>query len=62
MSIAVRRDNLEATMSHDLAARIEQDPRIRLILSGVVPALGGDVAVTSATVEHTGSGERATVV
>lgn len=61
VSLVVRRDNLEETMSHYLVARIEQDPRIRLLLSGVVRALDGDDAVTSATVENTATGERETV-
>ena len=61
VSLVVRRDNLEETMSHYLVARIEQDPRIRLMLSGVVRALDGDDAVTSATIENTATGERETV-
>ena len=61
VSLIVRRDNLTDTMSQYLIARIEGDPRIRLMCNTVVLALAGADYVESAVVEDTTNGARETL-
>jgi len=61
VSLLVRRDNLEATMSRYLIDRIEADARIERGLSTEVRALHGDRHLAEVTLEHTPTGERRTV-
>ncbi len=56
--IALRRDDLAATMSRYLIDRILADPRIELATTTEVRALGGDDHLADVTLEHTPSGER----
>ncbi|HZP28975.1 MAG TPA: FAD-dependent oxidoreductase [Acidimicrobiia bacterium] len=61
VSIAIRRADLSATMSHYLVDRIEADPRIELLTSTEVRELFGDGHLARVTLEHTPTGERRTV-
>jgi thioredoxin reductase (NADPH) len=61
VSLVVRRDSLEQTMSQYLIERIEADPRISLLTQTQVRALDGDNHLGKATLEHTPSGEQRTV-
>lgn len=56
VALVVRRDNLTDTMSQYLVARIERDPRIRLMCNSVVRALHGGESVDSVVVENTATG------
>jgi thioredoxin reductase (NADPH) len=61
VSIAVRRDDLVATMSHYLIERIEADPNIAVLTQTEVRALAGPDHLDQVTLEHTATGERRTV-
>jgi thioredoxin reductase (NADPH) len=61
VSIAIRRADLSATMSHYLIERIDADPRVTLLPNTEVRALSGDGHLSKVTLEHTPSGERRTV-
>ena len=61
VSIAIRRDDLSASMSHYLIERIEADPRIKVLTCTEVRELAGDTHLEQVTIEHTASGERRTV-
>src|SRR6476660_9357299 len=58
VSIAVRRADLAASMSHYLIERIEADPRITLLTSTEARALVGDGHLERVTVEHTPTATR----
>jgi thioredoxin reductase (NADPH) len=58
VTIAIRRDDLAATMSRYLIDRIEADPRIELAATTEVRALAGDSHLARVTLEHTPSGEQ----
>jgi thioredoxin reductase (NADPH) len=58
VSLAVRRDNLAATMSSYLIRRIEADPRIEVLTSTQVRALHGEPHLDGVTLEHTQTTER----
>jgi len=59
--LVVRRGSLVETMSHYLMERIEADPRIEVVTNTEVRGLIGDSHLERVTLEHTASGERATV-
>ncbi len=61
VSIAVRRDDLAATMSHYLIERIDADPNITLLTRTEVRALAGTDHLDHVTLEHTATGEQRTV-
>jgi thioredoxin reductase (NADPH) len=61
VSIAIRRDDLSASMSHYLIERIEADPRIDVLTCTEVRELAGDSHLEQVTIEHTATGERRTV-
>jgi len=61
VSIAVRRDDLAATMSHYLVERIEADPHIELLTRTEVRELAGVEHLEQVTLEHTASRDRRTV-
>ncbi|HEX4219106.1 MAG TPA: FAD-dependent oxidoreductase [Acidimicrobiales bacterium] len=61
VSIAIRRQDLSATMSHYLIERIEADPRIELLTCTEVRELIGESHLERVTIEHTATGERRTV-
>ena len=61
VSIAVRRDDLAATMSHYLVERIDADPNITLLTQTEVRALSGTGHLDHVTLEHTATGEQRTV-
>lgn len=61
VSIAFRRDDLSASMSRYLIARIGADPRIDLIANTEVRELFGDTHLEQVTLEHTSTRERETV-
>ncbi len=61
VSIAIRRDDLTASMSRYLIDRIEADPRIELLTRTEVRALEGDSHLDHVTVEHTATGELRTI-
>ena len=58
VTIAIRRDDLAATMSRYLIDRIEADDRIDLATTTEVRALAGDGHLARITLEHTPTGER----
>jgi thioredoxin reductase (NADPH) len=60
VSIVVRRDGLEATMSRYLISRIQADPDIEVRRRTEVRALGGDGHLDRVELEHTPSGGRDT--
>ena len=53
VTIAIRRDDLAATMSRYLIDRIEADRRIELLTTTEVRALAGDDHLAQVTLEHT---------
>ncbi len=59
--IAIRRDNLAASMSRYLIDRIEADPRIDLLTNTEVRALAGATHLEQVTIEHTPSRQRRTL-
>jgi thioredoxin reductase (NADPH) len=59
--LAVRREDVSQTMSHYLIERIDAHPRVSLLTSTVVCALGGDGHLQHVTLEHTATGDRRTV-
>jgi thioredoxin reductase (NADPH) len=61
VSLVVRRDNLEATMSQYLIARIEADTRIEVLTHTEVRALAGNTHLEQVTLEDTQTGQRRTV-
>ena len=61
VSLVVRRDSLEQTMSQYLIERIEADPNISLLAQTEVRALDGDTRLAKATLEHTPTGEQQTI-
>jgi thioredoxin reductase (NADPH) len=61
VSIAIRRADLAATMSHYLIERIDADPRITVLANTEVRELSGDGHLARVTVEHTATGERRTI-
>jgi len=56
VSLVIRRDSLEQTMSHYLIARIEADEHIEVLTRTEVRALAGDGHLARVTLEHTPSG------
>lgn len=54
VTLAVRRDNLESTMSRYLIERIQADPRIELRTETQVRSLHGDGRLEGVTLEHSG--------
>ena len=58
VSIAVRRADLTASMSHYLIERVDADPRITLLTSTEVRGLAGDGHLERVTLEHTPTGEQ----
>jgi thioredoxin reductase (NADPH) len=58
VSIAIRRDGLEATMSRYLIERIEADDRIELLTRTEVRELAGGEHLERVTLEHHETGER----
>ncbi len=61
VSIVIRRDALEATMSRYLIARIEAEPAIEVLGCTEVRELVGDHQLAEVVLEHTPTGERRTV-
>ena len=61
VSIAIRRDDLAASMSSYLIERIDADPRITVLTSTEVREVAGDSHLERVTLEHTPTGERRTV-
>ena len=61
VSLVIRRDTLEHTMSHYLIERIDADPRIDVLTHTEVRALAGDTHLSEVTLEHTPSGEHRTL-
>jgi thioredoxin reductase (NADPH) len=61
VSLVVRRGDLAATMSRYLIERIEADDRVAVLTHTEVRALGGQVHLEQATLEHTATGTRRTV-
>jgi thioredoxin reductase (NADPH) len=61
VTIAIRRDDLAATMSRYLIDRIDADPRIDLATTTEVRALAGDDHLAEITLEHTPTGEHRAV-
>ena len=61
VSIVIRRDNLEQTMSHYLIERIEANDHIDVLTQTEVRALGGESHLAEVTLEYTPTGERRTV-
>jgi thioredoxin reductase (NADPH) len=61
VSIALRRDDLSATMSRYLIDRIEADERIEVLTNTEVREVHGDDHLESVTLEETKRGERRTV-
>jgi len=61
VSIAIRRDDLRASMSSYLIDRIEADPRITVLTGTEVREVAGDTHLERVTLEHTATGERRTV-
>ncbi len=59
--VVVRGDGLAATMSSYLSDRIESDDRIRLWTHSEISYLGGDDALTSATIRNRDTGEETTI-
>ena len=60
VSIVVRRDSLEATMSRYLIQRIDADPGIEVVCETVVCGLEGEGHLDRVQLEHTPTGERRT--
>jgi thioredoxin reductase (NADPH) len=58
VSIVIRRDDLDATMSRYLVDRIHADPSIQVLTGTEVRALHGDPRLAEATIEQTASGEQ----
>lgn len=58
VSIAIRGDDLSRRMSRYLVERIEADPRIQLLTTTEVRALGGERHLERVTLENTATGER----
>jgi len=58
VTIAIRRDDLTATMSRYLIDRIEADPRIELLTATQVRGLAGDTHLRGVTLEHGPSAQR----
>ena len=58
VSIVIRREGLEATMSRYLIARIDGDPAIDVRSRTEVRALGGEGHLAEVVLEHTPSGRR----
>jgi thioredoxin reductase (NADPH) len=58
VSIAIRRDDLERSMSHYLVERIEADPRITVLTTTEVREVRGGQHLASVVLENTPSGER----
>jgi len=61
VAIAIRGTDLAHSMSHYLVERIEADPRITLLSSTEVRALGGRDHLDTVTLEHTPTRERRTI-
>jgi thioredoxin reductase (NADPH) len=61
VSIVIRRETLEATMSRYLIARIEADPAIEVLGCTEVRELVGDDLLARVVLEHTPTGDRRTV-
>lgn len=61
VSIVIRGNDLNHSMSHYLVERIEADPRVELFTATEVRALAGDEHLEHVILEHTPSGERRTV-
>ena len=60
VSIAIRRDDLSASMSHYLIERIDADPRIEVLTCTEVRGLTGDNHLDRVTLAHTATGEHRT--
>jgi thioredoxin reductase (NADPH) len=60
VTVAIRRDDLSATMSRYLIDRIAADPRIDLLTATQVRGLGGDTHLAEVTLEHGPTGRRRT--
>ena len=61
VSIVIRRDSLEATMSRYLIQRIEAHPNVEIVCDTVVCGLEGEGHLAQVQLEHTATGERRTV-
>ena len=61
VSIVIRRDSLEPTMSRYLLARIEADQTIEVLGATEVRGLTGDGHLSAVVLEHSPTGERRTV-
>ncbi len=61
VSIVIRRDGLEETMSRYLINRIEADPSIEVVTRTEVRQLAGEGHLDQVVLEHTPTGERRTV-
>jgi thioredoxin reductase (NADPH) len=61
VSLVIRRDTLEQTMSRYLIERIDADDRIDVLTHTEVRSLAGDTHLSEVTVEHTPSGEHRTL-
>jgi thioredoxin reductase (NADPH) len=61
VSLVIRRDTLEQTMSRYLIERIEADDRIDVLTRTEVRGLAGDGHLRDVTLEHTPSGAHRTV-
>ncbi len=61
VSLLIRRDSLEPTMSHYLIERIDADDRIEVRTHTEVRALDGDDHLARVTLEHTPSGQHDTI-
>jgi thioredoxin reductase (NADPH) len=58
VTLAIRREDLTASMSHYLIERIESDPKINLLTGVEVQGLAGEGRLQEATLTHTATGER----
>jgi thioredoxin reductase (NADPH) len=61
VSIVIRRDSLEDTMSRYLVARIEANENIDVVTESEVRELAGNSHLSEVTIEHTPNGERRTL-
>jgi thioredoxin reductase (NADPH) len=61
VSIVIRRDSLEDTMSRYLIARIEANENIDVVTESEVRDLAGNSHLSEVTIEHTPSGEHRTL-
>ena len=61
VSIVIRRDSLEPTMSRYLIERIDANDNIDVVTQTEVRVLGGEGHLAQVTLEHTPTGERRTV-